>query len=165
MTVLYDEENIIKDLLALFQNNLDDAIDCVNQIKDDSIVLETIPNDMWLFTTLDSSVLNYRGAFICYGFVDTKPSQSQTGNWIENVVSRFEVCVFDDGKRDRSETLFRLIRYRTALKHIINKNPDVFRGYGKPSLKSLEPTAFPYPGTTDLVFSIGLDIECSITGA
>ncbi len=165
MTVIYDEENVLKDLLACFQANFTQAITCVNTVKNDSITLEDIPLDMWSMVSLDSSVLNYRGFFIMYGFVDNKISEVQEDNWLEPVATRFEVCTFDNGERDRSETLYKLIRYRRALKDVLIKNPDVLRGYSKPLARSLEPTAFPYPGTQDFIISVGLDIQAMITAS
>ena len=163
MTVIYDEENVLKDLLACFQANFSTAIACVNTVKNDSIILEDIPLDMWSMVSLDSSVLNYRGFFIMYGFVDNNLTEVQADNWLEPVATRFEVCTFDNGERDRSETLYRLIRYRRALKDILLKNLDVLQGYSKPLIKSLEPSAFPFPGTQDFIISVGIDIKAMIT--
>lgn len=165
MTVIYDEENVLKDLLACFQANFASAIACVNTVKNDSLTLEDIPTDQWLMVSLDSSTLNYGDFFVMYGFVDNKITEVQEDNWLEPVAVRFEVCTFDNGERDRSETLYKLIRYRRALKSILAKNPDVLQGYSKPLAKSLEPTAFPFPNTQDFVISVGLDIQAMITAS
>lgn len=160
--MFYDEEYMIKDVEETFKASLNAEIDCINTEKNDSIVLEHIPSDKYIFQTLDKRLLNYTGFFILYGLVDTPPRDAQYNNFIEDVKITIQIATFDKGERDRSKTMYKLLRYRRALKQVIMKNPEIFRGYAKPLVASLRPDAFPYD-SKKIILTIGLDITASAT--
>ena len=164
--MIYDEENAIEDLLTLFTTKLDAEISIINTEKNavlgDARFISSIPQDKFIFETLDSRILNYTGFFVRYGFVDTPPSQVSEVNFIEDTTFYFEVCTFDNGEKARSNTFYKLLRYRKALRETLRKNPDVFRSFAKPLVASLKPTAFPYSNKS-IILSIGLDIRASMT--
>ena len=58
--------------------------------------------------------------------------------------------------------MYKLLRYRRALKQVIMKNPEIFRGYAKPLMASLKPDAFPYD-SRNVILTIGIDIRASVT--
>lgn len=164
--MMYDEELMIRDVEALFKAELDAEIDCINLEKGatagDTLFIPHIPADKYVFETLDSRLLNYKGFFILYGIVDTPMREAKTDNFIEDVTMTFQVATFDKGEKHRSNTLYKLLRYRRALKAVIFKNPDVFRNYAKPLVASLKPDAFPYD-RKNIILTIGLDIKASVT--
>lgn len=160
--MIYDEEMMIKDAEAVFKANLNAEIAAVNAEKNDSIVLETIPDEVFVFESLTSNVLNYKGFFVMFGLVETPPREAQIDNFIEDVTITFQVATFDKGEADRTETLYKLLRYRRALKQVIIKNSDVFRNYAKPLVASLKPNAFPYDRNRTILSS-GIDIKASST--
>jgi len=160
--MMYDEEFMIKDIEAVFKAKLNGEIDCINTEKSDALVLDHITSDKYIFETLDKRVLNYKGFFILYGLVDTPIKEVQVGNFLEEVVVTFQVGTFDRGEKDRSKTMYKLLRYRRALKQVIMKNPDMFRGYAKPLMASLKPDAFPYDNK-NIILTIGIDIKASVT--
>jgi hypothetical protein len=161
--MIYDEENFLNDVLALIQDKLPAKLIAINSRKSDSITLDAIANEAYHFQTLDAAALNFRGFFILYGFNENKPTQIQNDNMLEPVNVSFEVGTFDNGERDRAETIKRLIRYRRALKEVLFENFDYFKGYTKPTLVSLEPAAFVFPNTNDLILSAGVEIQGIIT--
>lgn len=160
--MLYDEEMMIKDVAALFKANLNAEIDLINTEKNDLLVLEHIANDKYIFETLGESLLNFKGFFVLYGLMDTPLKDASTGNVIEDIVISFQIATFDNGEKERSNTLYKLLRYRRALRSIILKNPDVFRGYAKASMASLKPNAFPFDARA-IVLTVGIDIKASVT--
>jgi hypothetical protein len=162
MTQQYDEELMIKDVEALFKAQLPTEITAINTEKADALVLSNIPDDKYIFETLDSRILNYRGFFIMYGLRDSPVRESNTESFLEDVEITFQIATFDRGEKERKNTLYKLLRYRRALKAVILKNPEVFRGYAKPSIKSLKPDAFPYDNK-NVILTVGVDIKASIT--
>lgn len=162
----FDEELAVIALEKAFKNDLNTEIDKVNTEKGsiigDVLFLENIPNDKFIFESLDSRILNYEGFFVFYGFVDTEPKSAQVDNYIDDVVMGISIGTFDNGEEDRSNTLYKLLRYRKALKQVVFKNPDMFSGYAKPLVSSLKPSAFPFDNKT-VILSIGLEITASIT--
>ena len=160
--MMYDEEQMIRDIEAAFKAGLDAEITAINTEKNDSLVLDLIPSDKYIFETLDSRVMNYKGFFILYGLVDTPIRDASTDNFIEDVVVTFQVATFDKGEKARSNTMYKLLRYRRALKQVIMKNPDMFRNYAKPQMSSLRPDAFPYKNKS-IILTIGIDIKASVT--
>lgn len=161
--MLYDEELMIKDVEALFKAKLNDEIDCINTEKNDSLTLDHIPSDKYVFETLDGKqLLNYTGFFIMFGLIDTPIRDANVENFIEDVTMTFQVATFDKGEKTRRNTMYKLLRYRRALKSVIKKNPDVFRSYAKPLMASLKPDAFPY-SNKKIILTIGIDIKASVT--
>jgi len=160
--MFYDEEQMVKDLIQVFKDGLDAEIDCVNTDKNDALVLDYIPLDKYVFETLDSRLLNYKGFFIMYGLVDTPPRDASLNNFIEDVVITIKIATFDSGDKARENTLYKLLRYRQALKRVLMKNPDVFRNYAKPLVSSLRPDAFPYDNRS-VILNIGIDVKASVT--
>ena len=162
----YDEEQIIRDIEETFKAKLNTEIDCINTEKGvvdgDTLFIENIASDKYVFETLDSRVLNFRGFFILYGLTDTPLRDANTDNFIEDVIVTFQVATFDRGEKERSNTMYKLLRYRSALKDVIMKNPDMFRGYAKPLMASLKPDAFPYD-RNNVILTIGIDIKASVT--
>lgn len=164
--MFYDEEQMINDIETLFKTKLNAEIDCINaekgSVSGDPLFIENIPSDKYVFETLSSQLLNYQGFFVVWGLVDTPIGEVQLGNFIEGVTVTFQVATFDDGRRDMSTTLYKLLRYRRALKQVIMKNPDVFRNYAKPLMASLKPDAFPYSNKSTIL-TIGIDVKASVT--
>lgn len=160
--MMYDEELMIKDIEAIFKLKLNTEIDLINVEKNDALILENIPSDKYIFETLDSRILNYKGFFIMYGLIDTPLREISTDNALEDVMVTFQVGTFDKGEKTRANTLYKLLRYRRALKQVIMKNPDMFRGYAKPLMASLKPDAFPYQNKS-IILTIGIDIKASVT--
>lgn len=160
--MFYDEELMIKDIEAVMREKLNDEITAINTEKNDSLTLDTIPDDKYIFETLDSRVLNYKGFFILYGLVDTPLREANIESFIEDVTITFQVATFDRGEKERKNTLYKLLRYRRALKQVIMKNSDVFRNYAKPLMASLKPDGFPYD-RNNTILTIGIDIKASVS--
>jgi len=57
---------------------------------------------------------------------------------------------------------YQLLRYRRALKSVVEKNPEVFRSYAKPLIGSLKPSTFPMSRNV-VILSIGIEIKASVT--
>jgi hypothetical protein len=164
---MYDEELMIKDLANLFETKLNDEIDKINTEKGavagDPLFIENIPSEKYIFETLDSRILNYTGFFIMYGLVDTPIREQNINNYLEDVTITFQVATFDKGEKERKNTMYKLLRYRRALKQVIMDNSEtVFRGYAKPLMASLKPDAFPY-SSKKIILKIGIDVKASVT--
>ncbi len=164
--MLYDEEFMIRDIETLYKSKLNAEIDLINTEKGaapgDALFIENIPSDKYIFETLDSRLLNYKGFFILYGIVDTPIREQQIDNFIEDLTITFQVATFDRGEKERSNTMYKLLRYRRAIKQVIMNNPDVFRNYAKPLVASLKPDAFPYD-RKNIILTIGVNIKASVT--
>ncbi len=162
----YDEELIIKDLEELFKAELNNTIDCVNtdkgSIAGDPLYIDHIPSDKYIFETLHKGLLNYKGFFIRYGIADTPVREASEENYLEDLRIYFEIATFDKGEKNLNNLMFKLLRYRRALKSVIMNNPDVFRGYAKPLIASLKPTAFPYNSQYSIL-AIGVEVQASFT--
>jgi len=155
---------MVKDIEALFQAQLPTEITAINAEKADALVLDSIPNDKYIFETLDSRILNYKGFFIMFGLKDTPVRETNIETFLEEVEITFQIATFDKGEKERKNTLYKLLRYRRALKAVILKSPDVFRGYAKPLMKSLKPDAFPYDNK-NIILTVGIDIKASVTAS
>ena len=160
--MIYDEEFMIRDAADLFKAKLNAEIVSINTEKNDALALDEIPADKYIFETLDKRLLNYTGFFILYGLLDTPLREVNIDNMIEDVTMTFQVGTFDKGEKERSNTMYKLLRYRRALKQVIIKNPDVFRGYAKPLLKSLKPDSLPFD-RNNVILKIGIDLKASVT--
>jgi len=164
--MLYDEEFMISDIETLFKDKLNSEIDLVNaekgSVSGDALFIPNIPTDKYNFETMNKSLLNYRGFFVMYGIADTPIKEQQQGNYIEDLTISFEVSTIDNGSKNLTNKFYQLLRYRRALKAVIMKNPEVFRGYATPLVGSLRPTAFPYD-KQKAILSIGITIKASVT--
>lgn len=163
---VYDEEYMIEDLVACMKANLNTEIAAINTekgaVSGDSRYLDTIPNDSYIFAAIDEQTINYKGFFVIYDLIDTPITAVQTQNSIESVIISFEVATFDENNVDRNETLFKLLRYRRAVKNVIMKNPEVFRGYAKALMTSLKPNVLPYAEGVNIL-KAGIDVTASVT--
>lgn len=160
--MLYDEEMIIKDAVALFKSQLNAEIDLINTEKNDALVLEHIANDKYIFEAIGKDVLNFKGFFMLFGTADTTIKDESNGNVIEDVVMTFQIGTFDKGEKERSNIFYKLLRYRRVLRSLILKNPDVFRGYAKASMVSLKPNAL-YFDEGNVILTIGINLKASVT--
>jgi len=161
---IYDAESVIRDLEELYKAKLNGEITLVNADKADTIVLDAISADRYLFTTLDSRILNFQGFWFMYGIMPAAPAQVSEESFKENIMVTLQIATFDPGDKDRANTLYKLFRYQRAVKQVILKNSDVFRGYSKPLVQSLEPAAFPYDNRA-VILSIGINVMASITSS
>ncbi|NJM55065.1 MAG: hypothetical protein HC841_03335 [Verrucomicrobiae bacterium] len=159
---IYDAEQVLRDLEQSFKDNLNTEIAAVNAEKADALTIVDIPDDKYVFMTLDERMLNFKGFWFQYGLMESPPSQASPDNFREDVTVTLQVACFDQGDRDRSATLYRLLRYQRAIKQVILKNPDLFQGYSKPLVQSLEPAAYPFDNKL-VILSIGVNITVSIT--
>ena len=164
--MIYDEESMIRDLETTFKAKLNTEIGLINTekgaVSGDALFLADIPSDKYVFETLDSRILNYTGFFILYGLIDTPLREASTDNVMEDVTVTVQIATFDKGEKERSNTLYKLLRYRRALKQVIIKNPDIFRNYAKPLMASLKPDAFPFDNK-NVVLTIGVNVKASVT--
>lgn len=164
--MFYDEEQMIRDIETIFKAKLNAEIDLINAEKSavsgDDLFIPNIASEDYIFETIDSRVNNHKGFFVLYGIVDTPIREVQEGNFIEDLTVTFQVGTFDNGEKERSNTLYKLLRYRRALKQVIMKNSDIFRSYAKPLVGSLKPDALPYERNR-VILKIGIDIKASVT--
>lgn len=160
--MIYDEELMLKDLENLCKTGLNAEIDIINAEKADALVLTHIPSDKYVFEAIGKGMLNYTGFFVMYGLVDNPLAESNSSNVIENCMMTLQIGTFDKGEAERSNLFYKLLRYRRALRSLILKNPDVFRGYAKASMVSLKPNAFPYDDR-NVILTIGVDVKASVT--
>lgn len=160
--MIYDEELMIKDLYNLFVAKLNDEIDCINAEKNDALVLEHIPAEKYVFESIDKKLLNFKGFFILYGLIDYPVSAANIESYIEGTTVTFQVGTFDKGEKERSNLLYRLLRYRRAISQVFMKNPDVFRGYAKPLVKRLKPDSLPLD-RNNVILKCGVDVTASTT--
>lgn len=160
--MMYDEEMIIKDLITLVKSKFNTKVSAINAEKNDALTLDTIADDKYIFETLDSRILNYKGFWIMYGITENPVKEKSNGNVIEDVTITVQVATFDRGDKERSNTFYRLLRYRRVLREIIIENPEVFRGYANSLVASLKPSAFPFDDN-NVILTIGVDVTASIT--
>ena len=164
--MIYDEESVIADLVGLLQSDLNAEINLINTekgaVSGDPLFLSEIPNDKYIFESLNKTILNYKGFFIMYGLKENPPREQQEVNMIEDVTVTVEISTFDSGTKNMNNLFTKLLRYRRALKSLVMKNPEMFRSYAKPFVQSLKPAAFPYSKNV-VILSIGLDIRASIS--
>jgi len=157
----YDAERVVKDTLEIYQTKLNTIIDCINTEKNDSVILENIENDKYVFGVITENMLNFDSPFIMYGMEPTTPKEAQANNFVKEVRVSFRVFMPDCGNAERDNEFYKLLRYQRALETVIVKNCDVYRGYGKPKVTSLTPDAFEY--NSKVFLHIGVEISVSIT--
>lgn len=164
--MIYDEESMIKDLVSTLQAELNNEITKINIEKNassgDELFLEPIQNDEYIFEVLDDSVNNYKGFFLMYGLIDMPLRETSEDNAIEEVVLAVRIGTFDNGEKGRKNILYKLLRYRKALKQLFKNNPDMFQNYAKPIVASLKPDAFNF-GNKRIIIQAGVNVKASIT--
>lgn len=162
---MYDTEQVIEDIVSTFQSKLDNEITNINTRKNavsgDARFLESIASSKYVFETVSKQVLNFKDGFILYGLVDVPMNQEQLGNGVETTVVTFQVALFDKGEKGRTDLLYKLLRYRSALKEVVKNSPDMFRGFATPLITGLKPSAFEYE--KQIIFTCGIDISASVT--
>lgn len=160
---IYDEEMVIRDLLALFKASLNTEIAGVNTEKNDSMVLAVIPSDAYTYEGMKmNAILNYEGFFVMYSLVDTPVEDTIEGNAVESCIVSFEVGTIVTAELVPEDVIYRLLRYRKAIKNLVMKNLDVFQGYSSLKMASLKPNALPLDGNLAII-KAGVDITASLT--
>ena len=164
--MIYDEEQMIRDIETLFKAKLNAEIDCINTekgaVSGDVLFLEQIPDTSYIFETIDKKLLNFKGFFVLYGLIDYPVEGANIESYIEGTTVTFQVGTFDKGDLERSNILYKLLRYRRAISQVIMKNPDVFRGYAKPLVTRLKPDSLPFDRNY-VILKSGVDIKASNT--
>lgn len=165
MNIRYDEEFILDDCIAAFKKSLNTEIAKINAEKlsiGDTLVLDPIADDNYVFATLSESHLNYKGFFLMYDLSDPGAlKEASPEAQAEDATVTVMIGVFDQGEKERSNLLRKLLRYRRALREVVINSPDMFRGHAKPLLASLKPNAFEFNRV--IVLTSGVDIKASIT--
>ncbi len=159
---MYDDEQVIRDIETLMKAQLNTEIACINTQKNDALILATIPSDHYVFETLDSRVNNFKNFFILYGLVNNEAVTAQADNFVEPVTVTVQAATFDCGEKTRSNTIYKLLRYRNAIKNVLLKNTDVFQGYSIPLIKGLKPEGLPFDNKR-VILTCGIDVTASIT--
>ena len=159
--MIYDVETVLTRTADFYKALLNAEIDCINTEKNDSIVLENIDSDCYVFETLTEDILNYDAPFVMYGLVPTQPKEVQENNFVKEIKMTFRVAFSDEGNAERNDEFYKLLRYQRALEAVIMKNTDIYQGYGKPMVTSLTPEAFEF--NSKVFLNLGIDISVSIT--
>lgn len=141
----YDVEMFLTDVRDIFQANLNNQIDYINNEKqniteetDDNFTINRISNDAWFLNHIPR-VSNYP-QFICWGLGDTDIIQGQPDGAKQKITVFIEVVIPDRGEVYKESTIFQLLRYSRALQDVSLKNFDKIRGYGNLQVESLSPT-------------------------
>ena len=164
--MIYDEENAIEDLVTTMKENINVAIQKINTEKNsvagDVRFIEELNLDKFYFATLSEETLNYKKFFAIYDIESMPTSNQQLGNFSETINLFFEVGCFDEYNKDRNNTLFKLLRYRKAIRRVIQENPAMFRGYGKPLVTSLSPSVYPVSKSLTVIRA-GVTVSLTLT--
>ena len=164
--MIYDEEQMIRDIRNLFEANLNTEIGCINTekgaVSGDALFLEDIPTDKYIFETIDKKLLNFKGFFVLYGLVEYAVEGANIESYIEGTTVTFQIGTFDKGEKERSNIMYKLLRYRRAISQVFMKNPDVVRGYAKPLVTRLKPDSLPFDRNYVIIKS-GVDVKASNT--
>lgn len=162
--MIYDEEQMIRDIKELFVAKLNGEIDCINtekgEVLGNTLFLDHIAEEKYVFETIDKKLLNFKGFFVLFGLIDYPVESANIESYIQGTTVTFQVGTFDKGDKERSNILYQLLRYRRAISQVIMKNPDVFRGYAKPIVTRLKPDSLPFD-RNKVILKSGVDIKAS----
>lgn len=158
---MYDVESAVRALVTLYKAKLNDTITAINTEKSDSIVLATIPDDLYSLEVVTEDMLNYDQAFIMYSVQQPKTKSPLATNFIKTIPITFTVWIPDMGNANRDDEFYKILRYQRALESVIIKNSGVFQNYSNPSVTSLSPDAFQYG--SKIFLNIGVEISLTIS--
>lgn len=165
--MIYDEEQMLRDVEQLFRDKLNAEIDSINACKGavvgDELYLDQIEDNSYIFETIDKSIINFKGFFVMFGLMDTPPSKATIESYIIGTTIFLQVGTFDKGEKQRRNILYKLLRYRRAISQVFIKNSDVFRGYAKPLVTALKPDSLMIDNK-NMILKSGVVVTASVTG-
>lgn len=134
MMARFDIETFIEKFHTEFKTKLAAQIDAINTEKGDTL-LAKIPNEAWLFNTLDDKAKN----FVNFGFYYIEDVESQVNGpkVSEDYTIQYSLFIFDnkDGKLEK-----KTLRYWRALKDAVSDTwGKVGVGYDNATIKTLVP--------------------------
>lgn len=154
---MYDIENLLDDVKAVFQNGLNANLALINTEKGDSL-LRTIDNNAYFFQGLNEDAANF-DPFIVYGVEEIETIQGQ-GFSAENVIISVVLCVAENGVDDIDRIM---MRYSRALKETIESGWQISNGGVKISVNRLMPISFKLLDSDESFKAVGINIEAALS--
>lgn len=155
----YDVESLMADIERLMVNSLNSKILAINVEKADSIVLDTIADDAYIFQSLDERVMN-RDPFVFYGLAN-----SVEANGIGPAVSKklkIHIAVISFAQ-NKSNIGVRYLRYNRAVEEAFLSQWDSFSSGGV-KLKVTSPILIDFTllNSSDTFRVVGVELEANL---
>ena len=152
----FDEELILSNLETILKANLNTKIGTINTEKGDSITLATI-NDNAYIMDVDDKEVNYN-PYIIYMIAD-QTSESNGPVTSENLIINIALINSDNGM-DKS-IVKRMLRYRRALREVIEDNFRNINQCGEVTIESLPVLSFQKGSSSIMSKVVGINIITS----
>lgn len=152
-----DIECFLDQTLAFLRANLNDKIAAIDLEKNDAITTPPIPDEAYIFQSLDEGVQNY-DPFIFYGISRVEGEAIDSAN---SELWSVEITVIKTDSDSKIVTR-QLLRYGRALKEIFQENYYKINSVRqKLRVSSLEPISFSSQNSSNRFKAIGVEIEFS----
>jgi hypothetical protein len=156
----YDVESLLRDVKTVLSTNLNTKINALNAEKNDSITLKTIPAGAYFLQELSQVPINYN-PYVLYGEQDNQPASEGTyGATMENVTVSIGLILEDEGEDAGETPVYKMLRYRRALKEVIEENFQILSGGNKLVVQCGSLIAFEQSGAR--YRGIGINVTTSI---
>lgn len=153
----FDEEQLLLNIETTLKNLFNTKVAEINTEKNDSITLATINNGAFIMDADDREV-NY-DPYILYMIID-QTSEGRGPTTSETIVVNIALIHTDNGL-DPS-VVRRMLRYRRALREVIEENFQKINPCGQCSIESLPLLSFQKASTSIASKVVGINIVTSI---
>lgn len=154
----FDEESLLQNIDTILKAQLNAKLTAISTEKNDGITLDSVDSNAILMDTEDST-LNYDPAII-FMIVD-QLTEAQGPVTSENIVVNITLLKSDIG--NDNNILKKMLRYRRAIKEIIEDNFDKINPCGLCTIESLPVLSFQRSGAHYLTKVVGVNLLTSIT--
>lgn len=152
-----DLETIYRNIETILRANLNACITAITAEKADSITLELIDDEAYLFQSMNDSVLNF-DPWVFY----SEDSTATTGLGPTGA-DEFSVGVLIIKQYQNStDEMFKLLRYRRALKECFQAKWDKINPCGKVILSNISPVPFELANSNSPHILIGVELQGSL---
>lgn len=156
---MYDKEDLLFDIVSVFQNNLNTRISAINTEKNDNLTLETLSSGAYFVQEAGETSLNFSPYLFFYlSLPETESIESSS-------VDKFSVMVlivFQDEANSNFELIRKLLRYQRAMKETVENNFSITAGSNRIKVAGVEPVIIRDQDSSRLIKTCGIEIETYI---
>ena len=149
-----DTEYFVLQFGEMIESNLNAQLDLINDRKNDGIVLAKVNKDAYYYLTFGAGIPAYDPCVI-FG-VDTEVVGSMSGHVAEKLLLTAELILSDKGDAATVNTLKRIIRYKRALREVVQAHRSE---YPNLIVENLPDIRFVRDGSHFFAMGIGVQIS------
>lgn len=156
----YDIENLLADIQAFLQSNLNAKLSAISAEKADGVNLPLIDSNAYFLQTFNDKNASY-DPFVFYGI--DKVEGDASGPYASRNYKLNVIIIASDQGQDLSMPK-RMLRYSRALDEIFSENWATIGAAVKFRVTSLEPISFTMMNSSEPYRAIGVTLEAPLAG-